>query len=101
MEEGMNAKITYKVSNIPYPWDEKRKKAGDMIYALVKRTVPEYGYPTEEPVAVFNYDSEARQFAAHVFMAGLDGKLVEMDDDLRQLFNATKQLRESRGWTRD
>ncbi len=93
----MNATITYKVSNIPYPFDEKRKKAGETAYCLVKRIQPEYGYPIEEAVAVFNFDSEARQLAAHVFMAGIDVKLFDMDDDLRQLFQAEADLKFSRG----
>jgi hypothetical protein len=89
----MNAKITYVVTSIPHPWDEKDRKVGVTAYCLVKRTTPEYGFPQDEPVAMFNFDSEARQFAAHVFLAGLEGKLVEMDRDLHDLFESQRALK--------
>lgn len=67
-----------------------------MAYCLVKMVVPTFGESTWEPVAIFNYDSEATTFQGHVFAEGLDKKLVEIDDGVRQLFEAQRDLRARR-----
>lgn len=81
----MKATVTYRVGFIPYPFDEKRRKAGDEIWALIKVVTPEMGKITEEPVAVFNLDSEARTFQGHVIASKLDGKLVDVDANVKEL----------------
>ena len=81
----MKATITYRVGFIPYPWDEARRKKGDEIWALIKVTTPEMGRITEEAVAAFNLDSEARTFQGHVVATKLDGKLVDVDPNVKEL----------------
>ena len=86
----MKATIIYMMQNIPHPWDNKMCKAGIMCWCLVKITIPEIGNRTSEPVAMFNYDSEAETFQGHVYAMDLDEKLVTIDRDCRELFNSKR-----------
>lgn len=86
----MNAKIKYKLENIPHPFDQKARKQGTMAWCLIKVVEPEIqgiANSTYEPVAIFNFNSEAELFMAHIFAEGLDKKLVEIDRDHRELFD--------------
>jgi hypothetical protein len=82
----MNAKITYRVGSQPHPWDEKARAKGVTAMCLIKVITADFGPMREEPVAIFNWDSEAEMFMGHIFAAGLDGKLVTIDSDYRKLF---------------
>lgn len=46
----------------------------------MKITTPKYGGRTEEPVAVFNRDSEAITFAGHLVDSGCE-TVIELDKD--------------------
>jgi hypothetical protein len=81
----MKATITYKIDKVPYPWNEDRRRAGETAWCLVKVTKPEYGRTDEEPVALFNLDSEAKIFQGHVFAAKLDGDLVSIHPSIAEL----------------
>jgi hypothetical protein len=87
----MHARITYKMRYLPHPWNETRRTNGVKVWCLVKVVAPEHGPHMEHPVALFDYDLEAELFQAHVYGAGLDGPLVELDSNVRELF----QLRAS------
>ena len=81
----MKATITYKVDNVLYPWDEKRRQSGETVWCLVKVITPEYGRVIEDPVAIFNLDSEAKTFQGHIFAAKLEGDLVSIHPDIAKL----------------
>lgn len=81
----MKATITYRVGRIPHPYDDKRAAKGEYAWCLIKVITPVMGEVTEEPVAMFNLDSEARTFQGHVLASKLDGKLVTIDKDIREL----------------
>lgn len=81
----MNASISYAVRNLPHPWREEERKEGVHAWCLVKIIKPAIGPSTEEPVALFNWDSEAQLFMGHVLAAGLDGQLVSIDPDFVEL----------------
>jgi hypothetical protein len=81
----MKASITYRVGRILHPWDKKMANNGEYAWCLIKVITPEMGRVTEEPVAIFNFDSEARMFQGHVYASKLDGKLVEIDKDVKEL----------------
>ena len=81
----MKAKITYRVGSLPHPFDSERRAQGIQAWCLIKVVVPSLGPKSEEPVAIFNFDGEARTFMAHVSAEGLDGLLVEIDDEYRKL----------------
>jgi hypothetical protein len=53
---------------------------------------PEHGPTTQEPVAIFNMDTEAMIFQGHVLAGGLDGSLVRLDSDARELFEIQKRV---------
>lgn len=83
----MNAKVTYEMSNQPHPWSEEKRKAGIKAWCLCRVTKTESGHRIGwEPVAIFNLDSEAETFQRHIFEGGFDGKLVDVDREIRQLF---------------
>ena len=83
----MDAKITYAIRYVPHPYDKKQRAEGVHAWALLRVvTVAESFRPiSEETVAIFNWDSEAEIFMTHVLSAGLDGKLVDVDPDFREL----------------
>lgn len=87
----MNATITYEMAFVPHPWNQVRRAEGVKAWCLVRVTTPEHGPRTEETVAVFDMDSEAMTFQGHILAAGLDGKLVRLDDDVRELFELQKK----------
>lgn len=89
----MNATITYRIGSEPHPWDEKRRAQGVVAYCLIKVITPDFGPKREEPVAIFNWDSEAEMFMGHVFADLLDGKLVTIDPGFRELFEHRAQHR--------
>lgn len=89
----MNAKITYRVGRIYHPFNKAR--ANELVWCLIKVTKPELGESKEEAVALFNLDSEARTFQGHVYADGLDGQLVSIDRDVRELYEFYKE--ETRG----
>lgn len=82
----MQAIISYKIDNILHPWNKERRQSGGTAWCLVKVTKPEYGQTIEEPVAIFNLDSEAQTFQGHVFSEKLDGVLVSIHPDISRLF---------------
>ncbi len=82
----MKATITYRVSYEPHPYDKKQRAQGVRAWALVRVTTPEAGPRTEDVVAIFNFDTEAERFMGHVFAEGLDGRLVIIDPEWRELF---------------
>ena len=82
----MTATVTYKMEFLPHPWNEKSRADGMKAWCLVKIVTPEHGARTSETVAIFNWDSEAETFQGHVYAAGLDGQLIELDPDVRDLF---------------
>lgn len=82
----MKATITYKLGRILHPWDARQYNKDVYVWCLIKVTTPEHGRRDEEPVAIFNLDSEARLFQGHVYAGKLDGKLVDIDKDVKELF---------------
>ena len=82
----MKAKVSYKVANIRHPWSKFEQNA----WCLVKVTKPEFGDTDQEPIAVFNLDSEAEQFQGEVVVAGLDG-LIEIDPEFKWLIDRRLQ----------
>jgi len=79
------ATITYRMENLRHPFDPNANDKGVYVWALVKVITPAHGETTETPVALFNLDSEARTFQGHVYAEKLDGKLVTINDDIREL----------------
>lgn len=80
----MKATITYKVDRVPHPWDKERRSTGEEAWCLVKVTTPEFGRVTEEPVAMFNVDSEAKMFQGYIHASG--GKeLIGIDSNIEEL----------------
>jgi len=90
----VNATITYEMVFVPHPWDCVLRAQGVRAWCLFKIVKPEVGPKTQEPVAIFNMDSEAMTFQGHIMAAGLDGKLVQVDEDVREFF--TRQQKVSR-----
>ncbi len=82
----MKATITYEVSWVPHPWDDKKRAAGMYAWCVLKVVTPEAGPRKNEAVAIFNLDSEAETFIGHVFATGLNGQLVTIPDDFVELF---------------
>jgi hypothetical protein len=80
----VRAAITYSVENLPHPFDEKQRAQGIHAWCIVKNVQPAMGIATAEPVAYFNFDSEAKTFQGHVLAEGLDGRLVTIDRDMRE-----------------
>jgi hypothetical protein len=81
----MNAKILYRIEKMLHPWSHAGHERGMECWCIVKVTKPEYGNVVVEPVAMFNLDSEAETFQAHVLSTGLDEKLISIDPELKQL----------------
>lgn len=81
----MKATITYRMGEIPHPWDDKRATKGERVWCLIKVITPVMGAVLEQPVAIFDLGSEARMFQGHVLASKLDGKLVTIDRDVREL----------------
>jgi hypothetical protein len=81
---------------IPHPWNEKSRKKGIEAWCLVKRVKPEHGPVLAEPVAIFNYNSEAEIFMGHVFAEKLNGKLVSISDDMADMFEIQLKWRRER-----
>lgn len=88
----VNATITYEMAFIPHPWDNVQRAHGVRAWCLLKMVTPEHGPTTQEPVAIFNMDTEAMIFQGHVLAAGLDGKLCRLDSDARELFELQKKV---------
>lgn len=84
----MTAQIVYRVDRLPHPFDPKQRRNGVYAYCLIKVVQPDVGNATEEPVAIFNFDSEAELFLAHVSTSEVEGKLVEMTRDQRELYES-------------
>ena len=81
----MDAKIVYTLDRLPHPFNRKQREGGAYAWCLVKRVRPLVGRETKEPIAIFDFDSEAETFAGHIIATGLDGKLVKVDRDLAAL----------------
>lgn len=91
----MNAKITYRIGNIPHPWNDKHRAAGMMAWCLIKVIKPEIGSVSlikEEPVAIFDLNSEAELFMAHIYASNLNGKLVEIDRHVKEYLEYNKLI---------
>ena len=80
----MKATITYKVANIEYPWNSERRGNGEKAWCLIKVTTPELGRVLEEPVAMFNVDSEATMFQGHIYTSGAK-ELIGIDPNIEEL----------------
>ncbi len=81
----MNAKITYAMRFVPDPFDKKNENR-QSLWCLHEVTTPEYGEPTWKPIAIFNLDSEAERFMGNVFASGMDGILIDIAPNLRDVF---------------
>lgn len=75
----------------PHPWDKGARASGTKVWCLIKVVTPEMGPVREDPVSLFNWDSEAEMFMAHVFSMKLDGKLVDIDPTWREIFELRKR----------
>ncbi len=82
----MNATITYRVDFVPHPFDPRQADKGVRAWCLLRVTQPEAGPRMTAAVAIFNLDSEAEAFMGHVWASGLDGSLVSIASDTRELF---------------
>ena len=89
----MNATVQYAMRFVAHPWSQEQKSKGVYVWALVKVTTPEFGGATEEAVALFDLDSEAKTFQGHVFASGLDGTLIHIDPDMAEFFTLRKERR--------
>lgn len=83
----MNAKITYKVRFIKHPWS-----GGTDAWCLAKETIPKLGEPFSEPVAVFNFDSEARLFQSHVLTEDPEAKVIGIAPGMQDSFRLNKEV---------
>ena len=96
----MDAEIVYEVSQVPHPFSDARRKAGVTAFCLLKVTRPIVGDEHREPVAIFNLDSEADEFVAHVVLAGLAGKLIEVPrakaESIRRVAKLERSSRQAR-----
>lgn len=71
-----NAEVYYEMAYGPDPWHKEGEPVVD-LWVLWKTTVPRLGLDRrQEPVAVFNLDSEARMFLNFIIDAGLEKALV-------------------------
>lgn len=88
----MMACIKYTVEYILHPFDKKQAALGVKAWCLVKIVEPEIGTNmTWEPVAIFNYDSEASLFQGHVFASGTGDSVVKISRDCTELFTAMQR----------
>lgn len=87
----MKSQIKYVMEYLPHPWDEKMRAKGEKIWCLVEVIVPEVGPKTSNPVAIFNYGSDAERFQGHVLTSG--NGLVEIDPDLKELYERRLRAR--------
>lgn len=75
MEATIEYEIAYGPSNIC-------KQDAWVIWQKVR---PGFGIDViSKDIAVFNMDSEARNFIAHIVAAGLDGKLIHVPRDMKE-----------------
>jgi hypothetical protein len=86
----MKAKITYRMARIVHPWDANRRKEMEEAWCLMKTVTPEYGNPTEEPVALFNLDSEAITFQGHLLACAGPESPIEPDAGVARFLTHTK-----------
>ena len=82
----MKATITYEMRYEPHPWNDGLAKQGVRAWCLVKVTRPAIGPMSSEPVALFDRDSEAEVFQGHVLAESLDGQLLTIDPEVRELY---------------
>jgi hypothetical protein len=83
----MNARISYKLARCPHPWNAALRDQVD-IWCLIKVITPEYGSITEEPVAIFNLDSEALLFQGVILSEGVE-RSIAIDAPTRKLLEAS------------
>lgn len=91
----MNARIVYKMKNIPYPWDNARRAQGVKVWALCRVVVPEFGPSTGsdfEPIGLFNIDSEAERFMLHAFLTSGENGLLKFDQSELELVHQLAKL---------
>ena len=88
----MKASITYRMSFIPHPWAKNKWQKQVNAWCLIKVIRPEVGFSKEETVAIFNLDSEAELFQTHIFMENLDGKLLSIDDNVKELIKSMQKV---------
>lgn len=95
----MKANITFVLAQIPHPWNEEARKEGVEIWAIMKCVTPAAGgfNGSWDPIAIFNFDSDATLLARHCF----DGGTIEPDHSHIELFKATDGLKRSRGKNND
>ncbi len=89
----MNARISYKLDYRPHPWNPVFRDQGVQCWCLVKVICPEFGNPTEEPVAIFNLDSEGLLFQGHLLSAGMEQDIIAIDDHAKQLLESIHRSR--------
>jgi hypothetical protein len=80
----MKATITYRVGRIPNPWNKERRAAGEETWCLIKVTTPDYGDILEDPVALFNLDSEAVAFQGHLISVDPKETTLKVDPLLKE-----------------
>lgn len=71
----MKATIEYSMQWMPDPFNEERRAAGGEAWVLCKVVRPDCGFVSLievrlEPLAVFNFDSEAKLFQRHLIEGG-------------------------------
>jgi len=81
----MNATITYKIDRRLNPFSIEDHK--NYVWCIVKVVHPQLGNDTEEPIAIFNLDSEAETFMGQVMVNNLDKKFISIADSVRSKFN--------------
>lgn len=71
-----NAEVYYEMACGPHPW-WKDKGTCPEAWILWRCTKAPIGIEIrQEPIAIFNFDSDARQFMDFIIAAGLEEKLV-------------------------
>jgi hypothetical protein len=87
----MNAKIVYEMCYGPNPFVKDNPCDAWILWQAV---IPEVGIDIHhEPVAIFNRDSDARTFMAHIWAEGLDGKLVKLPRDMADDLASLQEMR--------
>jgi hypothetical protein len=81
----MNARIRYRMSELPHPFNPKLAAQGITAWCLVEVVEPEIGSRTEGVVAIFDLDSRAMTFMGHVIAEGLNGRLIEVPNEIVEL----------------
>jgi len=72
-----NAEVFYEIAFGPHPWWDKKKGTRPEAWILWRSTrVPGGLEKRSEPIAIFNFDSDARLFMEFIIAAGLEETLI-------------------------